>query len=127
MKLPRTTFLCVLVGALAVGLGLVWYSANRPTSFDQAVWLGGEKAGFSSDAPRLRMADGLLASRILEGKSRAEVESMLGSPTRTNKFRDFDLVYWLGAERGFISIDSEWLVIRFDAGNSVNMVSIVRD
>jgi hypothetical protein len=35
-------------------------------------------------------------------------------------------VYWLGPERGFISIDSEWLGIKFK-DNVVIEVEILRD
>jgi len=38
---------------------------SAPVAFDQVVWLGGESAAFSPDAPRLRMADALVSSRTL--------------------------------------------------------------
>ena len=37
------------------------------------------------------------------------------------------MVYILGSERGFMSIDSEWLVLRIDAAGHVRDVKIVRD
>jgi hypothetical protein len=37
------------------------------------------------------------------------------------------MVYWLGPERGFIRIDSEWLVLRLDQSDIVREVRIVRD
>jgi hypothetical protein len=73
------------------------------------------------------MADGLLQSGALVGKSRASVIEMLGPPTETGKWKDWDLVYWLGAERSLISIDSEWLVIRFISSDRVAEVRLVRD
>ncbi len=73
------------------------------------------------------MADGLVDSRILLGKRRSELESLLGPPTKTDKFRNFDLVYWLGADRGFMGIDSEWLVIRLDSNDKTIRASIVSD
>jgi hypothetical protein len=103
-------------------------SVVEPVAFDRSAWLAGETADFSPDAPRLRMADSLIGSRILAGKLRSEVEAMLGPDSDTGKFRDrYDLVYWLGAERGFISIDSEWLVLRFDSGGRVVEARTVRD
>ena len=122
------------VGAviLVVGVVALWASPYAQTAddsipFDATVWAQGENAKFSTIAPRLRMADGLIKSRVLLGKSRSEVKAMLGVPTQTNKFRDYDLVYWLGAERGYMSIDSEWLAVRFgDTGNVIE-ASIVRD
>ena len=52
---------------------------------------------------------------------------MLGEPPHTGYFKDWDLVYWLGRERGFISIDSEWLVVRLDPKGWVREYRIVRD
>ena len=37
---------------------------------------------------------------------------MLGEPPKTNYFSDWDVVYWLGPERGLAGIDSEWLIVR---------------
>jgi hypothetical protein len=119
----------IVLGALVVFVvsGVTYgYFAHRSTSFSQMVWCLGETAAFSQDAPRLRMADGLVASRALLGKSAQEVASMLGPPTRTDKFKNYNLVYWLGAERGFLSIDSEWLLVRFD-NEKVVEANIVRD
>lgn len=50
----------------------------------------------------------------LIGKTKEEVITLLGSPAETEYFKEEDNVYYLGAERGIISIDSEWLVIWFD-------------
>ena len=73
------------------------------------------------------MADRLVARRTLLGMTRAEVAGMLGEPTKTAKFGDWDLVYWIGPERAFFSIDSEWLVIRLNADGLVAESHIVRD
>lgn len=76
---------------------------------------------------RLKMADRLIAHGTLVGKTRAEVVELLGEPPPTGYFADWDLVYWLGPERGFISIDSEWLVLRLSAEGLVVVNRIVRD
>jgi outer membrane protein assembly factor BamE (lipoprotein component of BamABCDE complex) len=73
------------------------------------------------------MADGLLRSEVLSGKSRSEVEALLGPPTVTDKFMGSGLVYWLGPERGFIRIDSEWLTLHVDRAGKVSEVRIVTD
>jgi hypothetical protein len=52
---------------------------------------------------------------------------MLGEPPPTSYFRQWDMVYWLGMERGFVSIDSEWLVIRLDQDGRVAESRIVTD
>jgi len=65
------------VGAATAALALT-HSGPFDTSlpFDQAVWQDRhQKAGV-----RLRMADWLVAHHALDGKSRSEAVSMLGSP-----------------------------------------------
>ena len=120
-------------GGIAFGMSLViaLVACAEPESakatFDAAAWRDGASASMSTDAPRLRMADRLLASGALVGKTRAEVVSMLGQPAETSKFEGYDLVYWLGAERAFISVDSAWLVIGFDRSGEARQVRIVTD
>ena len=125
----RKVLIAVAVFAGVLGVAAVAYSppSQHPLAFDAAVWAQGEQVPFSSDAPRLRMADGLVASGVLIGKTRMDVEAMLGPPTKTNKFKSYDLVYWLEGERGYISIDSEWLVVRFANVGTAREVRIVRD
>ena len=76
---------------------------------------------------RLEMADQLIAQNKLHGMTRVEVVELLGEQSTTNKFKDWDMVYWLGNERGFMSIDSEWLVIHLDANGRVRDYRNVRD
>lgn len=52
---------------------------------------------------------------------------MLGPPSDVGYFRTYDLVYWLGLERGFMRIDSEWLVVRLDATGTATEARIVND
>jgi hypothetical protein len=128
MKQRKILVAAVICGsALVLSAGVHWHLNYAPVAFDAAVWLRGEQTDSSSEAPRLRMADGLVRSRILLGKTRGEIESMLGPSAETGYFRDFDLVYWLGPERSFIRVDSEWLVIRLDAAGRAGEVRIVRD
>jgi hypothetical protein len=108
--------------------GAIYYLTHRPTNFDSQIWLAGEKVDFSSDVPRLRMANGLIRDGKLIGMSRTEVDSLLGPQTSTGYFRpDYAYVYWLGAERGFFSIDSEWLVLAVGPDGKVSQALIVRD
>jgi outer membrane protein assembly factor BamE (lipoprotein component of BamABCDE complex) len=73
------------------------------------------------------MADRLVTRGTLLGKTREEVVELLGAPPSTEYFANWDLVYWLGPERGFIRIDSEWLVFQLDANGRVNDNRIVTD
>jgi hypothetical protein len=58
---------------------------------------------------------------------REKVTAIIGEPDKTEYFKEWDLVYWLGQERGWISIDSEWLVFRLDSQKKVTDYAIVRD
>ena len=117
------------LSALAAIFVVVYrHYAYGPTEFDKAIWIQGDKAGFSSEAPRLRMADGLVQSGVLLGKTQGAIDAFLGPQTPTENFRpEYDYVYWLGAERSFISIDSEWLVLKFGSDGLVSEARIVRD
>jgi hypothetical protein len=101
------------------------YSHRCP--FDSRVW----KASLADDPwqnpIRLRMVDDLIRHHRLIGLSRSNVLELLGQPPPTGKFSDWDLVYCLGPERGLFSIDSEWLVIRFDKNDKVIEAEDVQD
>ena len=105
----------------AVGAWAVWPTGR---AFDQAVWRDEKQV---VQGVRLEMADRIMASKMLRGKTRAEVVEMLGEPPKTEYFKSWDMVYWLGPERGFISIDSEWLVVKLDAQGRVSDYRIVHD
>jgi hypothetical protein len=94
-------------------------------SFDSAMW----KASLAhpNDPVRLRMIDDLLKHNRLQGMAEEEVISLLGKPPKTDYFPDYQLVYWLGPERGFISIDSEWLAVRLGSDRRVTEARLVRD
>lgn len=73
------------------------------------------------------MVDDLLLKFPLKGKTRAEVISLLGKPQAKSYFGNYDLVYWLGSEHGFISLDSEWLLIKINKQGVVDEYSIAHD
>jgi outer membrane protein assembly factor BamE (lipoprotein component of BamABCDE complex) len=116
--------------ALIVAVGLSTLAAihfwkARPLPFDRAVW--NAEVEDLEDFRRHRMADWLVQRRRLIGMSRDEVLSTLGEPTVTSHFREYDLVYVLGNERGWLSIDSEWLLMRLDDTGRVSAAEIARD
>lgn len=113
-------FLGLIVVVYAIALKL----QSPPRRFDHVGWA---TPADGDEEPRLEMADELIARSMLDDKTRAEVLSMLGEPNGDGYFTDFDLVYRLGMERGFLSIDSEWLVVRFDREERVAEYRIVRD
>lgn len=112
---------------LAVGL-FGWYLARAAPLPFVAAWWGPEGAAWQDFwYRRHRMADWLVLTGRLEGASRSEVVTLLGEPPDHGYFQSYDLVYQLGAERGFFGIDSEWLAIRLDTNGGVAEAKIVRD
>src|SRR4051812_16351163 len=110
-KRRRRLALSIAVLAVIAALVVRWrWFPGQP--FDPVAW--GDESRVD-EGGRLGMADRLVARRTLLGMTRAEVVGMLGEPTNTAKFGAWDLVYWIGPERAFFSIDSEWLVIRLNA------------
>jgi hypothetical protein len=117
------------VPVLAIAFLLVWFIADgmfRTTTFNSPVWKTNSTA--DTDWPaRLRMVDDLLNKHDLHGRRRSEIVALLGPPDETDKWADWDLVYWLGPERGFIRIDSEWLVFKLGTNDEVVEYSVVVD
>jgi hypothetical protein len=71
------------------------------------------------------MVKDLIDSQQLLGKRRAQVLQLLGPVTETDKFRDWDMVYVLGPQSGYI--DNVWLVLRTDGGGTVVEQKVVYD
>lgn len=112
----------ILFGTLAAG---EIEERTHRVAFDSAVW----KASLvrQDDPIRLRMVDDLLRRYRLRGMREDELIALLGRPPKTDYFSDYQIVYWLGPERGFISIDSEWLAVRVGPDQRVIDARIVRD
>src|SRR5260221_473132 len=106
-----------IILAVAVAALVAWRAWFPGRQFDAAAWQADAKVG---SGIRQAMADRLLTHRVLIGMTRAEVVDLLGEPPPTEYFSQWDLVYWLGPERGFMSIDSEWLVLRVGASGRVD-------
>lgn len=112
------------VAALAVAAalgGIAGWATTKP-AFDPNVWA---KADYWSGG-RNPMADDLVRTGVLLGKSQAEVIDLLGPPPLTGYFSEWDVVYRLGPERSWLSLDSEWLVLRMKDGH-VTDARLVRD
>ena len=91
-------------------------------------WWNAENYNWNdSKHKRSRIADGLILTKKLYKLPRTEVESLLGRAHETTYFNEWDMVYQLGSERGFFTIDSEWLVINLDDAGRVKDYRIVRD
>jgi hypothetical protein len=127
-QLKRAWQTVLLAGAMScafVGFAvyLVWFA---PLGFDRAGWDAGGVDARDSRHRRHRMADSLVASHTLQGKTRAQIIELLGAPEASG-ISTWDMSYLLGDERGFISIDGEWLVLRFDPAGRVNQAAVVTD
>jgi hypothetical protein len=99
--------------------------------FEAALWRNHENATQELMwPPRLCMVDDLMRGGRLDRLSSNQVVALLGPPEEKGfpgGAKDSHLHYWLGPERGFIRIDSEWLFITFDANQKVTRYWIYRD
>ena len=108
-------------GAATAALALT-HSGPFDTSlpFDRAVWQDRhQKTGV-----RLRMAERLVWRHELDGKSRAEVASMLGSPNAGYAWPGWDLAYRV-APLG-LGLDEGALVVRFGQDGRTSEARIVQ-
>lgn len=95
-------------------------------NFDKVHWAN-QKEIYNEPFIRLQMSGDVTRNVLQIGQSKEQVIELLGQPEDTKYFKDFDLVYWLGQEKGFVSIDSSWLVIKFDGTGSVSDFQILND
>lgn len=71
------------------------------------------------------MVDDLLDRHELRGMVRAQVVALIGEPDIVRDLPGYDLVYWLGPQRGLIGTDSEYLVMKLDGTKHVASVELV--
>jgi hypothetical protein len=119
----------LVLAAIAIGspiLRIVEGFLHR-ARFDSISWKANALDGNPMWPTRLRMVDDLMERHLLDGRSREEVESLLGPGPHTPLFPDWDVAYRLGPERSFYRIDSEWLVIRLDSSGRVKEYRLTVD
>ena len=99
-------------------------------SFDAESWRAQQEYEIEKWTPRQRMVDDLIDGGRLNGLTRAQVLELLGPPVD----EDFphgasssDIHYHVGQERGFLAIDSEWLLIDFDESGVVEDYGLYTD
>ena len=71
------------------------------------------------------MVDDLLDRHELRGMTREQVIGLIGAPDSVRDLTDFDMVYWLGPQRGLIGTDSEYLVMKLDKSKHVTSVELI--
>lgn len=101
------------------------------SEFDPLAWKAGNATESSSGgvAPRQRML-GDVVDNVLPGKSRSELEALLGPSEDSSYFSSTgrDLIYPLGPERGsYMGIDSEWLLVWLDSEGRYQRYRIAND
>lgn len=97
-----------LVSYLILSPKLEGYANRR--EFDSKKW---QLNLTTQDTIKQKMVDDLFLKYKIIGMTRVEVNRILGVPPKTNYFKDYEYVYWLGHERG-IGVDSEWLGLKFE-------------
>ena len=114
----------IIVTAALIACLMAWRIWFPGQPFDSLQWHADANV---RSGVRQRMADRLIARGSLIGLTRNEAVALLGEPPETGYFTDWDLVYLLGDERGFISIDSEWLVLRLGPNGRIAQAKLVTD
>ncbi len=117
---------CVLCGLWLAFIAFVLFwpaiaDITHRQAFDAKTWR--EEESTKHDVlwpPRLCMIDDLMASRRLIGMTLDQVIDLLGPPADKSfpyGAVDCDIHYYLGPERGFLRVDSEWLFLKFERDN----------
>jgi hypothetical protein len=127
--LGAVTPIAVIIGWLFLGTACA--NLVHRQKFDPELWR--KQDTIEHDAfwpPRLCMVDDLISSRALDDLTEHEVVQLLGPPhDKSFPFGSTrcDIHYYLGPERGFYRIDSEWLFITFGHDGKVNRYWLYRD
>lgn len=123
-SLQITMLMCL---ALALGGCGSCESKTGSSSFSSDAW---KKASGENAPARRSMAQNLIRDKHLSGMTKQDVVDLLGNPDITGRYNktepDVDLNYSLGPETGYISIDTEWLTVKFRDGK-VSEVLLTRD
>jgi outer membrane protein assembly factor BamE (lipoprotein component of BamABCDE complex) len=97
------------------------YCAYTNSIFNSKQWI-------NNPNKRIYMVDDMLQRYKLIGMSKNDIKRLLGTPSTTEKLKtSSNQVYYLGAERAFISIDDERLIVQFDKNDKVKGYRIVSD
>ena len=98
----------------------------RAAQFDPTVWADPQRTAGGVHV-RACMVRDLLRSGRLRSADADGVAALLGRPERIFHTRTAGVAYWLGLEPGIAGIDSEWLVLTFDARGRVVDARIIAD
>lgn len=102
------TFVMTPVIYLVLIMGLLCSSSYyKAIAFDQTTWI-------NNPDERFRMSENIIESRILIGKSKSEIETLLGSDFST--ISEYEISYYIGFVPDMFSIDPDVISIRFANG-----------
>lgn len=125
-KLIFYTFIILAGCLITIAILFYFFSAQNKYDFNSELWKKVGDVNSSGGSVRLKMVDGLLKNYSLVGMKKEQLNSLLGVPEKTNYFKEYDYVYYLGPERSYFSVDSEWLGIKFK-NDLVSEVKILKD
>jgi hypothetical protein len=119
----------LLIGWLLFGVSVA--DLYHRQEFNAEVWQNQEKIEHDIMwPPRLCMVDHLMSSGQLDGLTSNHVIHLLGPPSDESfpyGAKSCDIHYYLGPERGFFRVDSEWLFITFGDDGKVDRYWLYRD
>lgn len=98
------------------------FGCSPSGTFDGDRWKNADLA----TRDRAEMVATLLDQHPLIGLPRSEIIELLGEPTPTDKWPDWDMVYVLGPTE-YMPIDHEWLVINLDEAGRVSDYDVTVD
>ncbi len=118
-----------LIATLAIthssAISVIWdhfsFVCSPNQSFDSAEWKRTDEG--MRQRKRAKMVDDLLNKHRLAGMTTTEIQNLLGIPNSVEGSPVNDYVYYLGPERAFPGLESEYLHVRFRDGK-VEKVSI---
>ena len=93
------------------------------TRFERARWLEAN----SATRTRADMVDDLVSRYRLRGRSYVQVVNLLGPPTRTDRWPDWELTYALGPRRAWLAGNREWLLLDVDRAGRVIDYQVTHD
>lgn len=116
-----------LVVIILTSTRLIWkWLSGLPLPFERTQW-DAQRTGYEQDFTRHRMADGLIASKALIGKSPEEIVTMLGETDSPNFGEHWHMFFVLGPCRHLVGIDTEFLAVHFDHSGKASEAAIVED
>ena len=122
------TLIFMLAAAIALTVGSNAYARGLPTGsfakqFDSSVWLRPTSSLYANgDITERQKMLGNAIQQVVQNGQKSNILAMLGPSDNSGYFssQGRDLLYCLGPERGFLSIDSEWLLIWLDHRGNVS-------